>query len=399
MSFRTGLDTLIADDFALLRDRRIGLLTNPSAVDARLVSAYRVLTDAPGVTVTALFGAEHGFAGTAKDGEAVGSAVDPRTGIPVYSLYGEHLAPTADMLRDVDVLVVDIQDVGVRYYTYAWTVSYLLEAAGARGLPVIVLDRPNPLGGAVVEGPLLERAQASFVGRFPVPVRHGLTLGELAQMVNARWNPTPAALTVVRCEGWCHAHSWADLGRPWVPPSPALAHLSSARHYPGACLIEGTQLSEGRGTGLPFEIAGAPWIDAEALVDHLNGEGWGERLGARFRPHTFQPTGSKWAGEVCGGVQVHEIDSARWRPLDVWLGLIIAIRRLYPDAFAWLPPDPASGMQHFDRLIGAAWVRRQIEADVDASVPTGAMLGRFAAEWADDSRAFELERQPYLLYD
>jgi len=399
MIFRTGLDTLIADDFSLLRGQRIGLLTNPSAVDARLVSAYRVLTDTPGVAVIALFGPEHGFAGTARDGEAVGSAVDARSGIPVYSLYGERLAPSEDMLRKVDALVVDIQDVGARYYTYAWTASHVLEAAGAHGTPVIVLDRPNPLGGAAVEGPLLERAQASFVGRFPLPVRHGLTLGELAGMVNARWNPTPAALTVVRCDGWRRAQTWADLGRPWVPPSPALPHASSVRHYPGACLVEGTTLSEGRGTALPFEVVGAPWIDAEALADHLRAEGWGERLGARFRPHVFQPASSKWAGEACGGVQVHEIDSARWRPLEVWLGVIISLRRLYPDAFAWLPPDPASGMQHFDRLIGAGWVRRQVEAEIEAGASTEAILARFAAEWTDDSRAFELERQPYLLYE
>ena len=191
---------------------------------------------------------------------------------------------------------------------------------------------------------------------------------------------------------------WADTGLPWVTPSPNMPHLSTLWQYPGACLIEGTQLSEGRGTALPFEIAGAPWIDALALADRLNGEAWAGGMGARFRPHTFQPFHSKWAGQTCYGVQVYITDPARWRPVEVWLGVIITIRALYPDQFAWLPSHPDTGTQHFDRLIGAAWIRRQIEADVEAGKPVGAILAQFAAEWADDCRAFEFERRPFLLY-
>lgn len=402
MTVLTGLDRLVRDDFEPLAGRRVGLLTNPSAVDRTLRSAYRRFADAPNITLRALFGPEHGFAGMAADGAPIEDAVDPRTGVPLYSLYGTTMRPTAEMLRDLDALVVDLQDIGVRYYTYVWTVTHALEAAGECGVPVVILDRPNPLGGAVVSGPLLERAHSSLVGRFPVPVRHGLTLGELAQMANALWNPTPAQVEVIRCEGWRRALTWEETGLPWVPPSPAMPQLNTLWHYPGACLVEGTTLSEGRGTALPFEIAGAPWIDADALADRLREEGWGAAFGAGFRPHRFEPHSSKWAGSVCQGVQVHILDRARWRPLEVWLGVIITIRALYPHEFEWLPPvaaDAEGAVYHFDRLIGGAWMRKEIEAGVQAEQGAGTILGRFAAEWLDDAHAFELQRQPYLLYE
>src|SRR5690606_39152172 len=198
------------------------------------------------------------------------------------------------------------------------------------------LDRPNPLSGAAIDGPVLEPEMASFVGRFPVPVRHGMTLGELAGLINATWNPAPADLAVVPCTGWRRDMAWDQTGLPWVSPSPNMPTLSTLHHYPGACLVEGTQLSEGRGTALPFEIVGAPWIDSLALADRLNGEAWAAERGARFRSHTFQPFHSKWAGKVCHGVQVHITDPARWRPIHVWLGVIITLRAEYPGHFAWL---------------------------------------------------------------
>lgn len=399
MTVRTGLDVLGDDDFKALAGLRVGLMTNPSAVNRQLDSAYKVLIEAPPVNLVALFGPEHGFAGAAPDGEQVAANVDPRTGLPVYSLYGETYRPTAQMLKNIDVLVCDIQDIGVRYYTYTWTVSHILEAAGEHGVRVMILDRPNPLGGVIVDGPQLDKGMSSFVGRHPVPVRHGLTLGELAQMINARWNPTPADLTVIPCAGWRRAMVWEDTDLPWVPPSPNMPHLSTLQQYPGACLIEGTQLSAGRGTALPFEIAGAPWIDPLVLAERLNAEAWAGGMGARFRPHTFQPFHRKWAGLTCHGVHVYITHPVRWRPVEVWLGAIITIRALYPDQFAWLPGHPDTGTQHFDRLIGAAWIRRQIEADVEAGKPVGAILAQFAAEWAEDCRAFEFERRPFLLYD
>lgn len=399
MTVSTGLEVLRRSKFGPLAGQRVGLMTNPSAIDHRLDSAYTILSRAPEVHLTALFGPEHGFAGAAPDAEQVASTTDTRTGLPVYSLYGQSYRPSAEMLNSVDVLVCDIQDIGVRYYTFTWTVSHILEAAGEYGVRVMVLDRPNPLGGVVVDGPQLDPGLSSFVGRFPVPVRHGLTLGELAQMINTRWNPTPAQLTVIPCDGWRREMQWQDTGLPWVPPSPNMPHLDTLRQYPGACLIESTELSEGRGTALPFEIAGAPWIDAFALAERLNGEPWAAGMGARFRPHVFQPTQSKWAGQTCDGVQVYITDPERWRPIQVWLGVIATIYALYPDRFQWLPNHPDTGVQHFDRLIGSTWVRKEIEAGIRAGKSTGEILAPFAVEWTDDCRAFELERRPFLLYE
>lgn len=399
MIIQTGLDVLRDEEFKRLAGQRVGLMTNPSAVDHRLNSAYKIFSSAPEVNLAALFGPEHGFTGAAPDAEPIMSAIDPRAGVPVYSLYGQTSRPTADMLSGLDVLVCDIQDIGVRYYTFTWTVSHILEAAGEYGLRVMILDRPNPLGGAIIDGPPLDRSQSSFVGRFPVPVRHGLTLGELAKLINTTWNPTPTDLTVVPCAGWRRDMTWEQTGRPWVPPSPNMPHLSTLRQYPGACLIEGTQLSEGRGTALPFEVVGAPWLDALALAERLNGEPWAEHLGARFRPHIFQPTQSKWAGLYCQGVQVYITDPARWRPIEVWLGVIMTIRAQYPDQFAWRPAHPDSGKQHFDRLIGSARARRQLEAHVETNQAIDVLLAQFAAEWIEDCHAFEVQRRPFLLYD
>jgi uncharacterized protein YbbC (DUF1343 family) len=384
---KTGLDVLRDNHFKQLDGRRVGLMTNPSAVDARLDSAYKIFSQSPDVNLTALFGPEHGFAGVALDGETVNSTIDPRTNLPVYSLYGNSFRPTPEMLKAVDALVCDIQDIGVRYYTYTWTISHILEAAGEQGVEVVILDRPNPLGGAVVEGPLLDPSMSSLVGRFPVPVRHGMTLGELAQMINATWNPTPARITVIKMEGWQRDMAWDG---PWVPPSPGIPHLSTLWHYPGACLIEGTTLSEGRGTALPFEIVGAPWIDPVDLAAHLNNN-W---VGVRFRPHTFRPAASKWRDEVCGGVQVYITD--HWHPLEVWLGVIITIRAMYPAHFEWLPPE--SDLQHFDRLIGSTQVRQQIEEGLNAGKPVNTILSQIVAAWPDDVRTFKTQREPFLLY-
>ena len=215
MTVSTGIEVLRAGDFAALQERRVGLMTNHSAVDQQLTSTYRILTDAPQVNVVALFAPEHGFAGAAPDAEQIGHVTDPRTGLPVYSLYGQSYRPTADMLRDLDVIVCDIQDIGIRFYTFTWTISHILEAAGEYGVPVMILDRPNPLGGEQVVGPLLDEGLYSFVGRVPVPVVHGLTLGEMAQMFNATWNPTPADLTVIACDGWQRDMQWAQTGLPW----------------------------------------------------------------------------------------------------------------------------------------------------------------------------------------
>lgn len=379
MTVRTGLDVIAREGFAALAGQRVGLLTNPSAVDRQLVSAYRRFAAAPAVDLRALFSPEHGFAAAVADGEHVASTTDARTGVPVYSLYGETLRPTADMLADVDVVVCDIQDIGARFYTFIWTVALLLEAAGEHDVAVMILDRPNPLGDTVV-GPLLDMSLASPVGYYPVPIQHGMTIGEFMQMANAVWNPTPCALTVIPCEGYTRGMTWEETGLPFVPPSPNMPAVRTVRQYPGACLIEGTTLSEGRGTANPFEITGAPFItDAETFADTLNAL---NVPGVRFRPHYFQPAARKFAGEMCGGVQVH-ITGAEFDALQTWLSVIVAVRRLFPSDFGWHP-------SHFDRLIGSSDYRQQID--------DGATVAEVTADFATIAGDFRTLRQPYLIY-
>jgi uncharacterized protein YbbC (DUF1343 family) len=380
-----GIDVLHADNFAPLKGKRVGLMTNPSAVDSQLTSTYDIFRHAQNVNLTALFGPEHGFMGAAREGEKVETTMDVRTGPPTYSLYGETFRPTKQMLEGIDVLVCDIQDIGARYYTFLWTISHILEAAGEFGVEVVILDRPNPIGGQVSGSPLSPEC-ASLVGRFNIPIRHGMTLGELAQMINARWNPTPAQMSVVPCEGWRRNMTWEETELPFVPPSPAMAHLVTARHYPGACLIEGTTLSEGRGTPLPFEVVGAPYIDGITLADHLNAQNWN---GVRFRAHLFRPSTNKYKDEYCQGVQAHITDAANYEPISTWLGVIREIRHLYPKEFAWLPPHH-DGLQHFDILIGSTTIR----TDIDKGKPlTELMMG-----WNEFVEEFKHERQPYLLH-
>lgn len=382
---KTGLEVLKAENFKQLEGQRVGLMTNPSGVDSALNSTYKLFSEASNVHLTALFAPEHGFSGMVPDGIEVDSTIDRRTGLPVHSLYqaGFHLLP--DMLRDLDVLVCDIQDIGVRYYTFIWTITYLIEACGQSGIPILILDRPNPLGGVTVEGPLVEPDQFSLVGHFPVPIRHGLTVGEMAQMVNALWNSTPADLTIVPCQGWRRSMLWEDTRLPWIPPSPNMPHLSTLNQYPGACLIEGTTLSEGRGTALPFEVVGAPFIDSLDLADALNGL---NLAGVRFRPHGFMPTSSKWAGQACGGVQVYI--TGAWQPIQTWLHVILTVRQLYPAQFQWLPPFP-NGHQTFDRLIGSAKVRPQIEA--------GAGVEQITAAWEKAASEFKEKSSAFYLYN
>jgi uncharacterized protein YbbC (DUF1343 family) len=392
MTVKTGLDLLVADEFKPLAGKRVGLFTNPSAVDTSLrsaVSVFKAAAAAGKIMLAALFAPEHGIDAVEADGIKISTS--SANELPIYSLYGDDTRPSAEMLAKVDLIVCDIQDIGVRYYTFAWTLTHLLEAAGEHGVEVLILDRPNPLGGTLVEGSPLDPALASLVGRCSLPIRHGLTLGELAQMFNARWSAKPAKLDVIACEGWRRSMLWDATGLTFVPPSPNMPHLETVRHYSGACLIEGTTLSEGRGTALPFEIVGAPFIDGPALADHLSAQ---NLPGACFRAHSFQPTASKWSGERCGGVQVHITDLSAWRALRVWLSVIVAVRMLYPDKFAWLPPA-SSGIEagqvyHFDRLIGSSEVRTHI----DAAQP---LDGLFAA-WDKFAHTFEVDRWSYLLY-
>jgi uncharacterized protein YbbC (DUF1343 family) len=390
---QTGLDVAVdwlrggpappglEDAARLLRTGRLGLVTNPSASTGDLVSAPDALR-AAGASLAALFGPEHGVRGDAPDGVRVPHGTDRRTGLPVWSLYGAALGPTPEMLQGLDALVFDIQDVGARFYTFSSTLSHVMHGAALAGLPVLILDRPNPLGGDAVEGPTLEPSHASFVGLHPVPIRHAATMGELGRLW-AGFGAGEAPL-VVPCRGWTRREYWEETGLPWAPPSPAMPSPETALIYPGTCLLEGTPVSEGRGTACPFRWFGAPWAQAEELADLLNAEGL---PGARFRPVRFSPTASKFAGESCEGCQIHVMDREAFRPVATGVALLAALRRAYPACFAW---RENGGRFPVDRLAGTATVREGIEA--------GRSWRDLSVEWAAGEQAHRARLEGVRLY-
>lgn len=377
-----GVDALEEEHLTLLRGRRVGLVTNPTGVDGALRSTIDLLAARRDLRLVALFGPEHGVRGDAQAGERVQSSRDRATGIVVHSLYGEHRQPTPQMLAGIDVLVFDLQDVGVRAYTYPYTLANVLRAARAADIPVVVLDRPDPLGGEQVEGPVLEPGYESFVGMFPIPMRHGMTIGELARLFNAEFG-IGAGLHVVPVRGWRRGMAEPGNALPWVPPSPNMPTPGAALVYPGTVLLEGTNVSEGRGTTRPFETIGAPFVDADALAARMNALGL---PGVRFRPAWFTPTFSKHAGELCGGVQLHVTDRDAFRPVRTGVALLAALHALYPGEFAFQPGQPP----FFDRLIGNGWVREALLAGESAEA--------IEAKWQPALRRFEALRRGYLLY-
>ena len=371
----TGIDVLERDGFSLLRGKRVALVTNPSGVDASGERTVDVLFRAPGVTLAALFSPEHGLGGAA-DGN-VGDAVDPRTKIPVYSLSGKRTRPTAAQLHGVDVLVFDLADAGVRWFTFETTLGYMLESAAEHHLPLVVLDRPNPIGGVAVEGPVLEPSKSSFVGYHPLPIRHGMTLGELAGLFNKE-RSIGADLHVVRAEGWRRASYLDATGIPWVNPSPNLRSVDEALLYPGVSLVEATNVSVGRGTPRPFEQVGAPWIDggklAAALADqHLPG--------VRFLATTFTPETSTYSGERCQGVRLEITDRAHFEPVRTGLSIAAALLRLHRES--WDPKNLALLLGHPPTFAGV------LRGDTPEAL---------AAAWEPGLLAFREMRKRYLLY-
>lgn len=378
-AFQTGIEVLLHDRPDLIRGKRVGLITNPTGVDRELVSDVDLLAHTPGVHLVALFGPEHGIRGAHQAGASVGSDRDPVTGLPVYSLYGKTRQPTPAMLKGVDVLVFDVQAVGTRFYTYLYTMADSMKAAAAAHIPIIVLDRPDPIGGVAVQGPVLDPKFASFVGEYPIPLRYGMTIGELAAVFNGEFH-IGADLTVVKMRGWKRSMYYDDTPLQFVMPSPNMPTETTALVYPGMGLVEGTNISEGRGTTRPFELAGAPWIDAEKLARVLNDK----RLpGVRFRPVHFTPTFSKYEGKLCNGVQVHVMDRDTFDPVVVGLTVIETIHYLYPNQFAFNASD-------FDRLVGNGWVRQDIEK--------GMPVSEIQQRWQKGLSQFEKIRQKYLLY-
>jgi uncharacterized protein YbbC (DUF1343 family) len=320
-----------------LRDTRMAALLHPASVSSKLEHASRVLEryNSDLFRLTAFFGPQHGFLGQTQDNMVEWkSYVHPHLRIPVYSLYAEHREPTRKMLQDLDVLLVDLQDIGARYYTFIWTMYLCMRACERAGIAVVVLDRPNPLNGVTTEGPLLDANYKSFVGMHPLPVRHARSIGELAQQFRDEAFPK-CRLTILPMKNWKREMWFDQTGLPWVMPSPNIATLDTATVYPGMCLLEGTNISEGRGTTRPFEIFGAPFIDAEQLCNELNKL----RLqGVFFRQNYFQPTFHKFAGELCAGAQLHVTDRDTFRPFQTGIEIIRAIRNLYPDQFDWKQP-------------------------------------------------------------
>jgi len=374
---KTGLDILVHEQAHLLTNQRVGLVSMPAAVLPDLTFSLDALRSAD-INVTALFGPEHGFSGAALDGAQVSNITDPRTGLPVYSLYGALNEPTAEMLANVDTLIFDMQDVGVRFYTYLSTLFYILRGAGKANKSVFVLDRPNPITGIRIEGGAIAPSFESFVGIINMPIRHGMTLGELSRYMNIEC-ALHADLHVIEMHGWQRGMWFDETALPWVPTSPAMPHLSTATLYPGMCLLEGTKLSLGRGTSLPFEVCGAPWLDGYAFAAAMNEL---QLPGVRFRATAFAPSASNHAGSECSGVQVHVTDRNVLRPVEMALHLIAVARCLSGDAWLWNP--------HFDRLTGNSAVRLALEA--------GTSVSEILAGWEESISAFIHAREKYLLY-
>jgi uncharacterized protein YbbC (DUF1343 family) len=383
MSVKAGVDVLLEDPRKHLGDLRVGLITNPTGITANLVTTFDAFHEHGDIDLRAVFGPEHGARGDIQDGLPVESYVDQATGLPVHSLYGEVKRPTAEMLEGIDALVFDIQDVGARFYTYPSTLTYSLEAAGEQGIPLFVLDRPNPINGVSLEGNILEPGFASFVGLHPVPVRHGLTIGEIAMMAN---ESIGAQVETVKMEGWERPMWFDETDLPWVQPSPNLPSLETAFVYPGTCFFEGVNISEGRGITRPFEYIGAPWIDGRELAPSLNDGGL---PGVRFRPCHFTPTFDKHAGKLCGGVQVHVTDRDEYRPVETGLRMLAAVIDLWPEELRWLPPG-TDGLHHFDRLAGTDKVREALSR--------GAPVEEIVGGWSEGLEWFRERRRQFLLY-
>lgn len=377
-----GLDVLLLDSLHLVEGRRVGLVTNHTGVDGSGVPGIDRLADRDDLELVALFSPEHGIRGTAEAGELVDHEMDEATGLPIHSLYGETRKPTPEMLQDLEVLLFDIQDIGTRYYTYIYTMALAMEAAGEAGLPFVVLDRPNPIGGRLVQGNLLDPEHASFVGLYPIPMRHGLTPGELARLFQAEFG-VRADLHVVPVRGWNRDLLFDETGLPWIPPSPNMPSLESALHYPGTCLFEGTNLSVGRGTDRAFQQVGAPWIDPGILARRMMARGL---EGVRFEPVHFTPVSpgdGKFDGVEAGGVRIHVTDAGSYDPTLTGVALLVETRRLSGEDWSWRE-------SHFDRLAGTSALRTGIEAGFE---PEALVEG-----WAAGLRTFEAQVEDLRLY-
>ena len=386
---RTGLECLLADPPLWMKGLRLGLLCNPASIDHRLRHARHLIHERFPGGLRVLFSPQHGFFAEKQDNMVEsGDLIDPALGLPVFSLYGQTRVPTREMFADIDLLLVDLQDAGSRVYTFITTLSYGMETARDCGKKVLVLDRPNPIGGMAVEGNLLRPDWASFVGRFPIPMRHGLTVGELARLFNAGFG-IGCDLEVVPMAGWQREMMFTDTSLPWVAPSPNLPTPASALVYPGQVLWEGTNVSEGRGTTQPFELFGAPFFNVARLAAEIPAD---SLRGAILRPAAFEPTSNKWQGRCCRGFQIHVTEPARFAPVTLTLCLLQAVLRHHPDEFAWRQPpyEYEYDKPPIDLLIGDQSIRRRIEALEPVE--------HIAESWRAELDEFRAMSREYFLY-
>lgn len=381
MSVENGLDVILHDP-ASLKGLNIGLVTNQTGIKKNLDSNINAFYEHPEVNMVSLFGPEHGVRGDIQDAIPVKNYYDRNTGLPVHSLYGEAMRPTPKMLMDLDALVFDIQDIGARFYTFASTLTYCLEAAEEQSIPLIVLDRPNPITGTLIEGNILEPNFSSFLGLHPIPIRHGLTIGELALLINRKIR---AEIEVVKVSGWKRSMWYDETNLPWVQPSPNIPTLTTTMVYPGTCLFEGINVSEGRGTTRPFEYIGAPWINGEKWAKALNNF----RLpGVRFRACSFTPTFWRYKNKVCHGVQLHISDRKRFRPVITGLNMCAALLSMYVSSVVW--KKNREGIYHFDLLAGTDKIREELS--------NGISVEEISQEWVTSLEDFKVLRRKYLLY-
>lgn len=390
IAVETGLEVLVRNHFEPLTGKRVGVITNHTGLTKDGRHIIDLIASAPGVQLTAIFGPEHGVRGVEADGSEVTSSRDSASGAPIYSLYGKHKQPTKEMLENVDALVFDIQDVGARFYTYISTMALSMEAAAAHGKTFVVLDRPNPITGAKVEGPMLLPGFESFVGMYPLPIRHGMTAGELARMFKGeRWiaGADSLDLLVVEMIGW-RRRAWLDqTDVPWTPPSPSMRTLATAAVYPGTCLIEGTNVSEGRGADHPFEQIGAPWIDGSQLAEELHKLGL---PGVTFEPVQFTPVPRppsvlqpKFENETCGGVFLRVSNRDVFEPVKTGVALICTIKKLYPEKLLWT--------RTIDRLYGSDRLRLAVDANQS--------FAEILSSYENEGTGFMAIREKYLLYE
>ncbi len=389
MKIYTGLDRFEQNWPKNLKHSRAGLLVHPASISRRLEHATSLFMRSRKLKLTALFGPQHGIRGETQDNMIEWEGFkDKQTGIPVHSLYGQTRKPAPAMIDDIDVLAIDLQDIGSRYYTFIWTMELCMQACFENSKPVVILDRPNPITGSLTEGPVLNMEYASFIGQRPLPIRHGMTSGEIAYYLKSKFYPN-LELHVIKMQGWRRKLWFDQTGLPWVMPSPNMPTIDTATVYPGMCLLEGTSLSEGRGTTRPFEIFGAPFIDPDALVKRLNTF---KLKGIIFRPLYFLPTFQKHAGELCGGAQIHITDRNVFKPFKTGIAVLKAVNELYPNHFQWKEPPYEYETQKMpiDILAGTDKIRKEIEKYTD--------INKMEGQWKEELKAFQKTAKEYLIY-